>query len=73
MSADLPGTVAELSRALQSRTITSQAVTERCLEQIAARDSSINAFITVLADQAREQARAADEEIAAGRYRGPMR
>jgi aspartyl-tRNA(Asn)/glutamyl-tRNA(Gln) amidotransferase subunit A len=72
MSADLPGTVAELSRALQSRTITSQAVTERCLEQIAARDSSINAFITVLADQAREQARAADEEIAAGRYRGPM-
>ena len=72
MSADLPGTVAELSQALQSRTITSATVTERCLEQIAERDWSINAFITVLADQAREQARAADEEIAAGRYRGPL-
>jgi aspartyl-tRNA(Asn)/glutamyl-tRNA(Gln) amidotransferase subunit A len=72
MSADLLGTVAELSRALQSRSITSAAVTERCLEQIAGRDPSINAFITVLADQAREQARAADQEIAAGRYRGPL-
>src|SRR6185369_16151288 len=72
MSADLLGTVAELSRALQSRSITSAAVTERCLEQIAGRDPSINAFITVLADQAREQARAADREIWAGRYRGPL-
>jgi len=72
MSADLLGTVAELSRALQSRSITSAAVTERCLEQIAGRDASINAFITVLADEAREQARAADQEIAAGRYRGPL-
>ncbi len=72
MSADLLGTVAELSRALQSRSITSAAVTERCLEQIAGRDPSINAFITVLADEAREQARAADQEIAAGRYRGPL-
>jgi aspartyl-tRNA(Asn)/glutamyl-tRNA(Gln) amidotransferase subunit A len=72
MSADLPGTVAELSRALQSRSTTSATVTERCLEQIARRDPSINAFITVLADQAREQALTADQEIAAGRYRGPL-
>ena len=65
-------TLAELSRSLQARTITSEAVTDACLARIAERDSSINAFITVLADEARAQARGADEEIAAGRYRGPL-
>src|SRR5205085_4197329 len=35
-------------------------------------DPSINAFITVLAPEARDAARAADREIAAGRYRGPL-
>ena len=83
MSAESPGTpkprsgdgghtLAELSRSLRARTITSEAVTDRCLARIAERDSSINAFITVLADEARAQARAADQEIAAGRYRGPL-
>ena len=72
MPADAPQTVAELSRSLQTGAITSAEVTERCLEQITRRDPSINAFITVLADDAREQARAADQEIASGRYRGPL-
>jgi aspartyl-tRNA(Asn)/glutamyl-tRNA(Gln) amidotransferase subunit A len=66
------GTVAELSRALQTRSTSSEAVTERCLEHIAERDPSINAFITVLGDEARAQARSADQEIAAGRYRGAL-
>lgn len=74
MSADLigTGTVAELARALQARTISSEAVTEQCLAQISRRDASINAFITVLDEEAREQACAADREIAAGRYRGAL-
>jgi aspartyl-tRNA(Asn)/glutamyl-tRNA(Gln) amidotransferase subunit A len=67
-----PRTLAELSRSLHARELTAEAATERCLARIAERDSSINAFITVLADEARVQARAADQEIAAGRYRGPL-
>jgi aspartyl-tRNA(Asn)/glutamyl-tRNA(Gln) amidotransferase subunit A len=64
--------LAELSRSLQARTISSEAVTDACLANIAEHDSAINAFITVLADEARAQARVADQEIAGGRYRGPL-
>jgi len=67
-----PRTIAELARALQARALTAEAITERCLSAIAERNPSLNAFITVLADAAREQARRADAEIAAGRYRGPL-
>jgi aspartyl-tRNA(Asn)/glutamyl-tRNA(Gln) amidotransferase subunit A len=65
-------TIAELSRALAAGDVTALALTDRCLQQIADRNPSINAFITVLADQARDQAREADREIAAGRRRGPL-
>lgn len=71
MSAE-PSTIAELARAMRAGATTAEAVTERCLEQIAAQDASINAFITVMADEAREQARAADRERAAGHDRGPL-
>ncbi|HEY6360257.1 MAG TPA: amidase [Vicinamibacterales bacterium] len=65
-----PRTITEVARALRAREITAEAVTERCLQQIADRNPSINAFITVLADQALGQARTADRELAAGRDRG---
>jgi aspartyl-tRNA(Asn)/glutamyl-tRNA(Gln) amidotransferase subunit A len=71
MSAE-PRTIADVARALRERTSTAEAITERCLEQIADRDTSINAFITVLAEQAREQAQQADREIGAGTWRGPL-
>ena len=65
-------TIAELARALRAGEDTSVAVTERCLETIAARNATLNAFIAVLADDALAQARDADAEIAAGRVRGPL-
>lgn len=65
-------TIAGLALALKTREITSEAVTAQCLERIAGRNPSVNAFITVLADEALEQARDADREIAAGRHRGPL-
>src|SRR6185503_17702214 len=46
--------------------------TEQCLAVIRDRNPSLNAFITVFADSARDEARRADDEIAAGRYRGPL-
>lgn len=67
-----PRTLTDLSRRLHARTISSVSVTEACLARIAETDSSINAYITVLGDQARAQAREADREIAAGQYRGPL-
>ena len=62
-----PRTIAELARALQARELTAETATERCLSAIAERNPSLNAFITVLSDAARKQARLADIDIAAGR------
>ena len=65
-------TIAQLARALQAREVSSETITTRCLDRIAERNPSINAYITVLADHALAQARAADAEIARGHYRGPL-
>jgi aspartyl-tRNA(Asn)/glutamyl-tRNA(Gln) amidotransferase subunit A len=48
------------------------ALTRVFLERIAAIDPQLNAYLLVTADHALEQARTAEAEIMAGRYRGPM-
>ena len=45
---------------------------DSCLEQIATQDDVLNAFITVLADDAREQARNADVAVAREQKIGPL-
>jgi aspartyl-tRNA(Asn)/glutamyl-tRNA(Gln) amidotransferase subunit A len=65
-------TIAELARTLRARELTAEALTDRCLQHIADRQPAINAFIVVMADEARAQARDADRELAAGRDRGPL-
>ncbi|MGE3508254.1 MAG: amidase [Vicinamibacterales bacterium] len=57
---------------LRARHTSSQATTDACLRAIADRDPELNAFILVMADQARAQARQADAELAAGLDRGPL-
>jgi aspartyl-tRNA(Asn)/glutamyl-tRNA(Gln) amidotransferase subunit A len=71
MRAD-PRTIAELARALKTGELAASRITDECLATIERRNSALNAFITVLADSARAQARQADAEMAAGRYRGPL-
>jgi aspartyl-tRNA(Asn)/glutamyl-tRNA(Gln) amidotransferase subunit A len=71
MSAE-PRTLADLGRLLKSRELTAEAATRGCLARITERNPSINAYITVLQDEALEQARKADRELAEGAYRGPL-
>src|SRR5260370_4074634 len=65
-------TVAEFGSKLRARTVTAAHITEECLERIAADNARLNAFILVMAGEARAQARDADRELAAGHDRGPL-
>ena len=59
-------TLAQLSRDLRERRLSSVELTRECLERVARHDESLNAFITVDAERSLAQARAADERIARG-------
>ena len=65
-------TIAEVAPRLARGELTSEKLTEECLSQIEALNPKLNAVITITADDALETARAADKEIAGGRYRGPL-
>jgi aspartyl-tRNA(Asn)/glutamyl-tRNA(Gln) amidotransferase subunit A len=57
---------------IRTRQVSPTELTEQALARIAERDPQLNAFQLVLADQARAAARRAEQEIAAGQYRGPL-
>ncbi|SDS89189.1 aspartyl/glutamyl-tRNA(Asn/Gln) amidotransferase subunit A [Halopseudomonas xinjiangensis] len=59
-------TLAELSQALQSKSISSVELTEHYLKRIEQLDPALNSFITVTPELALQQAKAADARIAAG-------
>src|SRR5262245_37343839 len=65
-------TIEEFGRKLRAREITAEQVAEECLRRIDVENARLNAFILVLADQARLQARDADRELARGHDRGPL-
>jgi aspartyl-tRNA(Asn)/glutamyl-tRNA(Gln) amidotransferase subunit A len=67
-----PLTIDRFARGVRARAFTAAEVTEACLKQIASDNARLNAFILVMADEARRQARKADEELAGGRDRGPL-
>jgi aspartyl-tRNA(Asn)/glutamyl-tRNA(Gln) amidotransferase subunit A len=64
--------VAEGSALLRAKKLSPVEWTRALLDRIAAIDPHTNAFLTVTADQALAQAKAAEAEIAKGQYRGPM-
>ena len=63
--------ILDVAPLVERREITAEALVRACLDEIAT-NLTLNAFITVLAEDALAQARAADGEIAQGRYRGPL-
>ncbi|HET9985718.1 MAG TPA: amidase family protein [Longimicrobiales bacterium] len=64
--------VAQLSRWIEKRQLTSERLTRIYLERIRRFDPKLRCVITLTAGRALEQAKRADREIAAGRYRGPL-
>jgi aspartyl-tRNA(Asn)/glutamyl-tRNA(Gln) amidotransferase subunit A len=65
-------TVSEAGRLLKARKISPTELTDAYLQRIERLDPQLDAFVTVTADLARAQARAAEREIARGRSRGAM-
>jgi Asp-tRNA(Asn)/Glu-tRNA(Gln) amidotransferase A subunit family amidase len=64
--------IVEAAEALRSRKISPVELTRDCLDRITALNPVLNAFITVTADRALEQAHAAEAEILRGNWRGPL-
>jgi aspartyl-tRNA(Asn)/glutamyl-tRNA(Gln) amidotransferase subunit A len=59
-------TLAELADELRARRVSSMELTRHFLERIEAHDATLNAFVTVTADEALAQAAAADARLADG-------
>jgi Asp-tRNA(Asn)/Glu-tRNA(Gln) amidotransferase A subunit family amidase len=64
--------VTQLSRWIESKQLSSERLTRIYLDRIARYDGKLRAVITLTAEHALAQARQADKEIAAGKYRGPL-
>ncbi len=64
--------VSTLSRWIETRALTSERLTRIYLERVERFDPKLKCIITLTRDLALSQARRADAEIAAGKYRGPL-
>jgi Asp-tRNA(Asn)/Glu-tRNA(Gln) amidotransferase A subunit family amidase len=64
--------VTQLSRWIERKTLTSERLTNIYLQRIEQFDARLRCIITLTKDLALAQAKRADAEIAAGRYRGPL-
>ena len=64
--------IAEIAPLIKSKEISPVELVDLSLSRIAELDSTINAFIHVFEDEARATARAQEQEIASGAYRGPL-
>ncbi|HKT25625.1 MAG TPA: amidase [Terriglobales bacterium] len=64
--------VTHLARWIETHRLTSQRLTQIYLDRLKKFDPKLRCVITLTPDLALEQARKADAEIAAGKYRGPL-
>jgi len=67
-----PETIVEAAPLLREKKISPVELTQACLTRIDKLNPALNAFITVMADSALEQARTAEDEINHGSWRGPL-
>ena len=73
VSADLFSlTLKQASDRIRAKQVSPVELTEQCLARIKAFNPKINAWITVIEEKAREQAKALADEQRAGRLRGPL-
>ena len=62
----------KLSGLIRERKVSASDLVNTCLQRIEKFNPKLNAFITILHDFAIEQAKVADDEIKAGKWRGPL-
>ncbi len=73
MSEDLCAlTIAETAALIESGAVSPVTVIEACLQRVEEVNPHLDAFITLTGEAALDRARAAEAEIAAGTYRGPL-
>ena len=65
-------TIAEAAQLIGTRKLSPVEYTDMLLSRIEALQPQLDAFITITADLARQQARQAEAEVMAGRYRSPL-
>jgi aspartyl-tRNA(Asn)/glutamyl-tRNA(Gln) amidotransferase subunit A len=62
----------DLGHAIRDQKVSPCEVVEACLSRVDAIGSKLNAFITVLASEARDQANLAEADIKSGKWKGPL-
>src|SRR5437764_6700495 len=65
-------TIADAAQLIEKRRLSPVELTDASLARIEALDPQLNAFLLPTPEKAREQAKAAEREIIAGTYRGPL-
>jgi amidase len=65
-------TITELTPLLHTRQLSPVELTQTLLNRIAQLDRRLQSYATILAEQALDAARVAEQEIGAGQYRGPL-
>lgn len=65
-------TIAEAAHLIASRALSPVTLVEAVLDRISTLNPQVDAFVTLTAERALDQAKVAEAEIAAGRYRGPL-
>jgi len=65
-------TIAETAELIRTRKLSPVELTDALLARITQYQPQLSAFITITADLARQRAKQAEQDIASGKYRGPL-